>query len=315
MKSINKKRMIFVLCIIIGIFIILFVAALMLFHIPNNYEVIAVDLGCVTVEGEEIQYPPYLPGFKYLRYDYDAEQNNTWYFRLVSAAIKTVTYKKTDDAPTDAQIAKITFSTKEKECFSVIYAYDFYQKQIYAQKNGEWYKAGNTFFINKLIGSFYDDEFTTSWDWIGQSTFVFEEFVFYDRVQYAPECMDFENATFRYNLYWKPTRHISAMDGYTDTGFRITAPSQISSREQAIQLAAMEMDYENYRATALYDETCNYWMVEIVNAEGFDGSLSNENTEYLFENTYTLIIDDQGLVKERYRALTVFTPFLNKYWE
>jgi len=315
MKITLKKRSILLISIIFAILAIVLIFVLVLFSIPKSYDELEVNLGCVTIDNTDIQFSPYIIKLKKERHSESAGQNSTWYFKWVSFVLKTVKLTETEDIPTDAQISEIKFSSDGVEQHAVTYAYDFYQKQVYALKNGKWYEAKNTRLLDKLIVSLYDEALNTnSSTWRGQSTFVPEEFVFYNKHGYAPQYMDFENATFRYNLYWKPTSRPRDAKDHTTQGFNITEASKITTREQAMQLAAKEMGYSNYIATALYDVTCNYWMVEIVNADNFDGLLNDENTFYLHDNTYTIIINDNGIIKEKYQAITVFTPFLNKYW-
>ena len=221
--------------------------------------------------------------------------------REIAAVVRTLNLTKTNELPTDVQLIEISFTrftdTSKDKLWTTYVAYDFYTQKLYANKDGVWYlmkdnERLNTYIIERLTGDFM-------FPWRGQSTYSREEFTE----------SDFENATFRYNLYWTVFPMYAKKIDIQLTNFNNTDEKPIPSREDAILRAAQELGYDNPVAIALYDETCNYYMVEIANNNG-DGIMKNINgTMRLIEPIYTVIIDDKGKTVEIYLGVTRTRPF------
>ena len=120
---------------------------------------------------------------------------------------------------------------------------------------------------------------------------------------------DFENATFRYNLYWTLFPKRGENPNIQWDGFKNTEVNPPSSREDAVALAAKELGYDNPVAVAMYDETCGYYMVEIGNDNGNGIIQCIDNTLTQVEPIYTVVIDNMGRTVEIYLGATRSIPF------
>ncbi len=227
--------------------------------------------------------------------------DNSWELNKFAKLLRSLKLHETSDLPTDMQIVKISFThstLQSHETLEKMYvAYDFYTGKLYANKNGKWYlmeanEQLNDHILKRMAGSY----------WRGQSTYTGgEEF---------PDS-DFENATFRYDLYWTtiPKYEYGANPNVQGSGFKNTKESPINSREEAIALAAKELGYDNPVAVTLYDETCGYYMVELANDNGNGIMRKNGNTIELVEPIFTVVIDDEGRTLDVYEGCTRTRPF------
>jgi len=211
----------------------------------------------------------------------------------------------TDDVLTDVELIEFYYQcslpgqTYERE-WTVYLAYDYHLKNVYINKDGTWYRTVISSELNDII--LYGLDVALGFQdscWKIQSQFR------NDWIDY-----DLDNLIFRYHVYWRPTETLSAEENsYKSIGFRNTTPCIIENQEQAIARAAQEMGYENPIGVAFYDKTCGYWMVELYDDKGYEWKDTNEYAGFLFENTWTVIMDDKGITLETYQYGTSFLLF------
>jgi len=231
--------------------------------------------------------------------------NYTFLYRgYVKLVLKTLHVEKTDDAVRDLQLAKFSFYFYDMQTYELLLGYDFYQDRVYALIEGQWYRVRETWLLTDVITRELDRSLgSISATWRGQSTLAFEEY--YNT--------DMSNPTFRYNLYWTPShRPNNSYDwlNYRDSGFSNVTPVSIQSSAEAIQQAAKELGYQNPIGVAMYDETCGYWLVEILEDIGYEGDSSAEIQKPIMDEIYTVIMDNQGRTLEIYQSVTKYTPFI-----
>lgn len=226
----------------------------------------------------------------------------------LAAELRTLGLQKASTLPTDIELCSISFSKSNDVSHETLWreqlAYDYITKQLYCYRDGEWYYVEENGKLNDYITSAISiDQYSSPWR--GQSTYVGEEFAE----------VDYQSATFRYNLYWKQTnspsqeKHNLRVDNFKNTDKCI-----IRGADDAVRLAALELGYESPIATVLYDDISGYYMVELYNDDGVaipnDIQSINEYCAMLYENVMTVIIDNNGKTVEIYRSVTYFTPFI-----
>ncbi len=293
----NKKRGIILGCIIIAIVAVTILCFLYPYRIPLGCNNIAITVGCAKVnDAGEIQWS-------------EGELNDTiwmiddsWELNKFAKLLRSLKLSEASKLPTDIQIVGIFFThstlQSHKTLEKMYVAYDFYTEKLYANKNGVWYEMQENQELNRIIIERMDNRLWKRWR--GQSTYSEEEF---------PDS-DFENATFRYNLYWKMTDYPSVEEnGLRLSGFNNTDEVVINSREDAIKRAAKELGYDNPVAVTLYDETCGYYMVELANDNGNGIMKENGSSIEYVERIFTIVMDDKGRTLEVYEGCTRTRPF------
>lgn len=223
----------------------------------------------------------------------------------LSDVLENLKLTKADILPTDVQLLEIRFEHRtwvEPQIMldNIYLAFDFYTKKLYALKNDVWYYMENSPKLDELISESLDGQFAVSLR--GESTFSSEEFV----------DSDFDNATFRYNVYWTAFSYKDAIGSIQLSGFKNTDEVIISTRAEAIVRAAEELGYDNPVAVTFFDETCNYYKVEIANDNGSGIMKDDDGVMTFIEPIYTVIIDDMGRTVELYPGYTRSRPFWPK---
>ena len=294
----NKKILIAVCCIITAAVIIAVLYFFGLYHMPIGCNSIEFAVGCARVN--EIGEMKWTEGDSSFILPSD---DSSWKLHEVVKLLNSLKLNKASELPTDIQVVKITFMHRDfvkfKKLEYMYVAYDFYTKKVYANKNNSWYMMGENEELNRLIS----EQMDTVWfglGWRGQSTYCPEEF---------PES-DFENATFRYDLYWKKSDYPNATEnGLRLSDFNNIDEAVINSREDAILRAAKELGYDNPVGVTFYDETCGYYMVELANDNGNGIVKITDGVIELIEPIFTVIMDDMGRTVEVYEGFTRTRPF------
>lgn len=296
-KTVRKKTIltyvsIFIVILLVSGTIYLF----QLYSIPYGCNCIYLANGCAQIDThgainwtDGVQYAP-------IYYE-----DTIFTMGQVAATLRTLTLVKADELPSDVQLIEVSFShvtnTTREKLWTTYIAYDFYTEKLYAQKDGAWYEMHedeqlNNYIIKRLEGLY----------WRGQSTYTGGE-------EYPKA--DFENATFRYNLYWTtiPKYEYDTTPNVQLNGFKNTEESPINSREEAVALAAKELGYGNPVAVTFYDETCGYYMVELANDNGKGIMRKNGSSIEFVEPIFTVVMDDKGRTLEVYEGCTRTLPF------
>ena len=274
----------------------------------NRCEKMVFVTGFITSNGEELVYTDddYLICDVYKYYVYD----NIYYLTGLYSVLSKINYKNEGLAPTDAQFVRFSFVDSEDYAMeSFTLAYDFYLEKVLIFNEGKWYSVKDDSRISSYIPKLLDKALNASdFDWRGQSTFAFEEWVE----------ADFENATFRYNLYWVPEERPWSFEftEWRGEGFVNTEPAEVKTKDQALALAAKELGFTEPVGVTFYDETCGYWMVEMYDAVGgYKPVLENNECLKLPELCRTVIISDKGITLEVYKAVTRFRPFMEPFMD
>ena len=274
----------------------------------NRCEKMVFVTGFITSNGEELVYTDddYLICDVYKYYVYD----NIDYLTGLYSVLSKINYKNEGLAPTDAQFVRFSFVDSEDYAMeSFTLAYDFYLEKVLIFNEGKWYSVKDDSRISSYIPKLLDKALNASdFDWRGQSTFAFEEWVE----------ADFENATFRYNLYWVPEERPWSFEFTEWRGERFvnTEPAEVKTKDQALALAAKELGFTEPVGVTFYDETCGYWMVEMYDAVGgYKPVLENNECLKLPELCRTVIISDKGITLEVYKAVTRFRPFMEPFMD
>lgn len=295
----NKKVFIILVSIIILTVVAVTLCVLYPYRIPFGCNNIGISVGCAKVDDDG--------GIKWTEGELNDTvwmSDDTWKLNKFAKLLRSLELYETSELPTDIQIVEIYFThstLQTREILEKMYvAYDFYTGLLYANKDGKWYLMKENQELNRIIVERMDDRLWKRWR--GQSIYSEEEF---------PES-DFENATFRYNLYWEMTDYPSVEeDGLMLSGFNNTDEVEINSREDAIKRAAEELGYDNPVAVTLYDETCGYYMAEIANDNGKGVVDINNGHPELIEPIFTVVMDDKGRTLEVYEGCTRTRPFWN----
>ena len=293
--------------ILLTMLIVLAIYVAYLFSIPRGTNYVSADIYCAKVNSSgEIERTE---GGRSLCSGMleDSAGVFKWNFRYLAYMLRTIDSKAVDKLPTDVQIVEFSFMNHYDFSFQEIWvksiAYDFYTKQLYVLEDGDWYHMKENRALNKAIIS--NLEYTSRYSsimWRGQSTYSREEYIE----------SDFENATFRYNLYWTIFPKHGENPNIQWDGFKNTEVNPPNSREDAIALAAKELGYDNPVAVTMYDETCGYYMVEIGNDNGNGVMQVIDSSFEQMESIYTVVIDNMGRTVEIYEGFTRARPFLQE---
>jgi len=229
------------------------------------------------------------------------EYTNPMYLRYAYFLAFSVKGKRTTDDITDAQLISLRFSVDEtlKE---VTFAYDFYTKKVYVIKETNIFSIKENQMLHSFLVSLLDNVADMhGYRWYLQST----------AHQYGWEPLK-DTPTFRCNLHWKPTEtpEINLFE-YRNSGFKNRSVTPVACADEAIALATNEMAFQNPIGFALYDETCGYWMVELLEDIGYTGTKIYEITDQIRDSIYTVVIDNHGRTVETYRGCTTYAPFVN----
>ena len=313
MKILKNNVFFKILCFTLAIILILLTAVVILYVliVPWDCDTMTFWLKCINFSDEG---NPMDNIFGRLNGVYTLEDNYRfqkisgmaflWY---VAAWLKTIKYKPTNDIVTDAEVFRIDFQNDYIKIKSYTFAYDFYQKKVYAFNNGTWHEVKNAEKLDKLISYIFSICINTSIDdtWRGQSTYISEEFF------YEIEEFNFEKPTFRYNLRWSLSERIrdSHMYQFRDTDFKNTESRLIANADEAIKRASEEFGYDKYCGFAYYDETCGYWLVEIYEDKGLKKELTNEYLDIVHDSCKTVIMNEEGVTVEIYKSLTTYYQF------
>lgn len=301
-----KKTIIFTVIVFVSVVVLsIGIYTAWLFYIPSDCKYISAKIGSAEVDqNNDIIWNGSLD-HRIIKDQYPQD------CRQAYATLKSLSLKKTDAVLTDCQMVEFTLqyegTTESKKWYI---AYDFVLDDVFMLKDGEWYLIRNHKGLDKLITMFIDceGEYMAPM-WRAQSTYSGDEFIEYTYTE-----SDFENATFRYNLYWKSSYDRTLENcNLRDWGFKNTEAVSITSKEEAIERAVEEFGYGRYLATAFYDKTCGYWMVEICYNPEQEMNLA-EFEHFLFDNVRTVIMTDQGITLEIYDNATEFAAFvLSRY--
>jgi hypothetical protein len=274
----------------------------------NRCEKMEFVTGFITSSCEELVYTDddylYCDVYKYYEYD------NIDYLTGLYSVLSKINFKNEGLVPTDAQFVRFYFVDSEDYAMeSFTLAYDFHLEKVLILNEGKWYSVKDDSRISSYIPKLLDKALSASdFIWRGQSTFALEEWVE----------ADFENATFRYNLYWVPDVRPWNCEFAEWRGERFvnTEPAEVKTKDQALALAAKELGFTEPVGVTFYDETCGYWMVEMYDAVGGYKSV-HENNEYLKlpELCRTVIISDKGITLEVYKSVTRFRPFMEPFMD
>ena len=230
----------------------------------------------------------------------------------LNASLKFVRGAKIDEQPTDVQLAEIRFVKENRQVGDrILIARDFYSgKTFVSRKEGEWRLVK---FPKRLDGAmtvamesaiYIIDDIPRNWR--GKAIYCYEEFQDFNK----------DAMTFRYNLSWLPEAVHENFDGFKNSGFKNTEPTEINSTSDAIARAAEELSIEAPVAVTFYDETCGYWLVEIYENTTYTPVDKSDYADYLFDLSvrgliWTVIMDGNGITLETYNDFTRFAPF----WE
>lgn len=316
-KNISNKVVFFVALkykkYIIGIslavlVVILIVPLIRFLHIPENWNGVWVDTGCGQfTEEKQIVFNSGNDsiGWNYSVSDGGTKKDFVNNVRYIVYAMRSARYKKTELAPTECQAVVITIKQDKSSLVSVTYAYDFEQKKVFVIYNDVCYEVNES---KQLKGMLCD---LVSWSlfpldngaWRAQSTFCREEFA-----------VDTESTlTFRYNLHWCPQNgfsgdHFVEWD-YKNDGFKVSEIKPISDACEALRIASNELDYISPVGLVYFDETCGYWMVEIIDGSVYNSLNGIEDYSDLDEKAKTVIISNQGEIIETYTHCTSVMAF------
>lgn len=297
--------------IIIGLFavLLLVIAAsiycVWLFSIPADCNVLHIETYCAKISDTgEIQ--PHEGEVTVYLADLDQHEYLKPVFRHTASILRQLQCTKTQTIPSDAQILQFRFVDDSPENHNKLWeeyiAFDFYTKKLFVFREGKWYSTKE----NKRLNAFIEENLNISLQytvWRGQSTYAPEEFV----------DSDFENASFRYNLYWKQSEyHDEESYNWRRNGFTNTAAANVLTKEDALSCAAEELGYANPAGTVLYDETCGFWMVELYEDDPAYREMSLDDfCASIHDIAKTVIIDNQGKTVEIYDCLTRYRAFFD----
>lgn len=201
----------------------------------------------------------------------------------------------------DVELAEFCFRDKDFEPIYTFYvAYDYALKNVYIKKQDKWFRLKNTDIIDKIITASMEESITDYEMWKAQSLHGLENWA----------KADLDDLIFRYNTRWGCSYKPSTEYDYRDSGFKNVHPTVIESKNQAIARAAEEFGYENPVGVVFYDDTCGYWMVELYEDPPANTWIDlDEYSHFLYDNVYTIIMDDQGITLETYQNVSHFKPF------
>jgi len=299
----SKKRCIFVAAILlIGISLVFAFLYFMQVYSFYGNEVV-FKIGCAEID--ETGKAEWVNENIVLFIDEKENQSYRWY---LASVFTDLDLRKTDDVLRDVELVTFTIKTKNGEEKTLQFSYDFYLKKVYFREQNNWYELTNTKEIDEIIGDLLEYALPFSgYSWRGQSTFL---------IDMPQEFVDYENPTFRYDLYWSLSNKLSSeTPDFKSSDFVNTEPTVVQTKEEAIQRAAKELEYKNPIGVAFYDKTCGFWMVEICDYTDEDFASSQAVDSYLFQHTYTVIMNKEGVTLEIYQSVTDLTPLRDKWLE
>jgi len=297
-KSVKKVLLVLFILAFIALVSTLYIIHLnSMYKIPDDCNYICLRNGCAKIEPDGTII--WTEGSDHLPISDD-------YYEMgrLEDILSGLKLSKADVLPTDVQLIDITFEHRtwvepQTVLDSIKFAFDFYTEKFYVHKDNVWYIMEKNDDLNAVIVSSLSSRGIPI---RGESTFCLEEF---------PDS-DFENATFRYNVYWSAFYDEHFLAGIKNSGFNNVDEVTITSREEAIVRAAKELGYDNPVAVTFYDETCNYYKVEIANDNG-NGIMQDTGSMIEFvEPIYSVVIDDMGRTLEVYQGYTRTRPFWPK---
>ena len=330
MKSALKTRYARIIIWIIAILLTICISAVVfyLMVVPFGANGYFYWFGCVELTDGEVTRPPanICNSFEINGY-YDSKINQSAHLAYVALQFKLISYEKTDDVPTDAEIFQFSFNDytmseyslyepvtiSSKEIQTHTFAYDFYSKKVYALRDGDWYLVKENRVFNSIIQHCLDwnDPWGFPERWRGQSLYGQEE------MRFEGNKFDLKNPTFRYDLHWSWRYRIDEekreLYEYRDSGFNNTDAVSITNNEEAIARAAKELGFENPIGYVFYDKTCGYWMVELYEDKGITPAWNNEYTHMLAEEVMTVIMDNNGVTLEIFNSVTSCYQFIRDY--
>lgn len=320
MKLVLKTRPAKIIIWILAILFAICIAAVAFYLIVVPFGTTGYDFhfGCVEITDDGFEIPPGRVSHSFSMYN-----NYVWnlydraYLARLAVKLESIQYEKTEDIPTDIELFQFDFENYKKSygystTKSYIFAYDFYLKKVYTIRANVWYVVKGDYIFNKFIEYCMNIHYPDSFDerWRGQSLYGHEEF------RFDGNRFDFENPTFRYNLYWSWKDEMKARADfwdYRDNGFINTDAVSITTKEEAIVRAAKELGFENPVGFVFYDKTCGYWMVELYDDKGIEPAWNNEYTLMLAEEAMTVIMDNNGITLEVFNSVTSYYQFIRDY--
>ena len=297
MNSLHKKQ-----CIIVGLlslliivtFITLYSASCVLnnqYSIPHGCNNVIMRNGVSKINEDGT--------FQFTVAQYTSICNDANEMKRLSKILHSLDVTAANKFPSDVQLIEFRFENLSDYGFraleSIYLAYDFYEKKHYANIDNIWYYLE----YDNTLDEYINEGLLAMLAFRGQSTYSLEEF----------STADFENATFRYNLYWEKQQIYGGDLNVQLTDFNNTDEVPIDSRADAIKRAAEELDYDNPVGVTFHDETCGYYMVELANDNGNGIVKINDGVIELIEPIYTVIMDDKGRTLEVYKGFTRTRPF------
>ena len=278
-------------------------------YYDTRYYKVEVSFGCAEIK------PDGSPEWEVYPIDCHVD---TAYDDTMLKLLNNLKLTPTNDNLTDVELIEISQCNKTEFENDIYIAYDYDLKNEYLYKDGVWYEVNITNKLNKLLIQTLNDSTKYNYcpdiTWKVQTRYFAEVF----------DDTDLDKLIFRYNVHWRPSEKFEERDiNFRSTGFKNTYPIVIDNSEQAIQLAAKEMGYENPIGVVFYDKTCGYWMVELYDQKSYDNvplefddiydytNAANAYISFLGDNCYTVIIDDNGRTVEVYQHLTTERPFVD----
>ena len=223
--------------------------------------------------------------------------NKEYVRKLYNIIIKSKRAEKININISEIEVLDFRFFSQTNEIKHFTLMFDFFTKETYILENNNIYSISCSKKLNEAMSQLLETATGNYSDiWRGQSTFAFEEY----------KNSDFENATFRYNLLWKPF----SVANNSFTIFTRPEDIEIVNDKKAIAVSAKIMGYTNFVGTTFFDYTSETWMVEILNVDFLHKYEKNELVSCLSENAVTLILDKNGAVLEAYYGYTRAIPFI-----
>ena len=279
----KKYKKIMILIIVISILASVCLTAFMvLYSLPKGCVCLNVKIGTAKV-GEEINWQNGALEFTTVK-----EKGTLQYMKNISMLLKTVRYGDMDDSLLDVQCVEFDFANENVSVKKYIFAYDFYTKKIYGLKNGKWFLIEENEKLNNVIVDMLDSGY--HFDWLGQSTYI--------QGDHFGELELPKQMTFRYDMYWRSDEE---KRGKTGRGFYDDEAWSIVDAEDAFNCAAKKLGVKAPMGFVFYDETCGYWLVEVMEDVGYDVS-SEEFKTIAFEDVYSIVIDENGSIVEAHRT-------------
>ena len=293
--KLKKAILIISLVFLVLIISILMCIAITLTMTHLGYNVIKITVGCASVEDEET-------------WDWDDEYPYYWCqdTKTCIDAIRKLKCEKTQDVLADVELIELSLlNSNHTELFNLVIAYDYNTQKTYILKNRGWYLLNNT--------QEFDDFIKEHLNQCGYSGFSDKAWKVQSlqKSEFPDADVNYDSLIFRYNVHWRSSETLTfEEDEYQNSGFTNTVEIPINTPDQAITQAAKEMEYDNFVGIAFYDKTCRYWMVELYDGELYTAARnSNEYGDFLYDNVYTVVMDNMGITLETYQHVTSFDAF------